>query len=540
MTARKFCPRIHIASLAAAVLTLLGVTANATVLGYYPFDADFNDASGNANHLIGPDAGVGVAITTAVGEHRFGGGGLDLSSEILNQAYLDLSVPLSFGVGDAWTVSFWARNRPGTDGRTGMIVGDQTASNFIWIPGAGAITGLRFRNDVNGNADYDGFADDNEFHHWVVVADGAGNVTVYRDNVSLGTILIDTAFVITSVGQGFNSTTQSMNGQIDELYVFGAAVDAPAVTALFTSNTPPAPATAPLIAHYSFDSDFTDSSANSNDLTEVVPPPTSAPTTITTAAGEHMFGGGAADFDSLLSDAAYLELTSNLSFGASDPWSVVFWARHRPDNDGRSGMIVGDLTNRDFIWIPRDGAVDGLRFRNSLTGDADFTTPPDGVEPAGDFHHFAVIADGVGNVEVYYDNVSLGSIAYDTTFDITSVGHGFNQNTQSMNGQIDELYIYDEAIDATEVSRLFEGGDLGPEFVITSFSVSENRVTVRWNSIEDADYAVRFSRDMTNWDGDFDDSISGDPGDQTERSFDLEPLALGEGARLFIRVERSP
>jgi len=216
----------------------------------------------------------------------------------------------------------------------------------------------------------------------------------------------------------------------------------------------PMSAGASVLAYYSFDNDFTDGSGNGNNLTG---PVTSggATATITSTSGEHMFGGGAADFNSALAGAARLDLTSTLNFSASDTWSVAFWARHRPGNDGRTGMVVGDLTARDFIWIPRDGAVDGIRFRNSLTGDADFITPPGGVEPAGDFHHFAVVADGAGNVEVYYDNASLGSIAYDTTFDITSVGQGFNQTTQSMNGQIDELYIYDEAIDGTTVDALF-------------------------------------------------------------------------------------
>lgn len=69
--------------------------------------------------------------------------------------------------------------------------------------------------------------------------------------------------------------------------------------------------------------------------------------------------------------------------------------------------------------------------------------------------------DASGNVEVFYDNASLGTIAIATNFDITSVGQGFNAPLQSMNGQIDELYIYNEAIDSAKINELF-GSTSGP------------------------------------------------------------------------------
>ena len=207
------------------------------------------------------------------------------------------------------------------------------------------------------------------------------------------------------------------------------------------------PAYASLIAHYSFNSDFTDESGNANHLTGGFGTPR-----ISTTAGEFALGGGALDLDSTTSNKEYLKLTTPITFGAGDPWSVAFWARHRPGNDGRAGMIVGDLTSTDFIWIPRDGVVDGIRFRSSSGENADYNID---VQPAGVFHHWALIADGVGSIEVYYDNASLGAQSSDTTLTITSVGHAFNSAVHSMNGQIDELYLYDDAIDAAKINTLF-------------------------------------------------------------------------------------
>ena len=205
---------------------------------------------------------------------------------------------------------------------------------------------------------------------------------------------------------------------------------------------------ASLIAHYRFDSDFADASVNANDLTVGGGSPG-----ITTTSGEYRVGAGALDLNSTISDAHYLNLTTPISFSSGDTWSVVFWARHRPGTDDRAGMIVGDLSNSNFIWIPQEGIINGgLRFRNSTGGNGDYTT---GNQPSGVYHHWAVIANGAGSIDGYYDNVFLGSKAVTTDLDITSLGQAFSSAVHSMNGQIDELYIYDEAISAATVNSLF-------------------------------------------------------------------------------------
>ena len=255
----------------------------------------------------------------------------------------------------------------------------------------------------------------------------------------------------------------------------------------------PLNAWADLLAYYPFDEGFLDVSGNGNDLAAASGTPS-----ITAAAGEFVVGGGALDIDSTTGSQEYLNFAVPISFGAGDPWSVVFWARHRPGNDGRTGMIVGDLTNTDFIWIPRDGAVDGIRFRNSSGQNADYNTPPAGVEPAGAYHHFAVVADGTGRVEIYYDNTSLGTRSIATTFAITSVAQAFNQTTQSMNGQIDELHIFDEAITAAKVDELFSGSDdpdtTPPTISGGDFADDRGGGPVEAHSV--VGYTLTFSEDM--------------------------------------------
>jgi len=420
-------------------------------LAYYSFDSDFSDASANTNHLSVAEGTP--TITTTAGEFRYGGAALDLDSSTSSEEYLDLASAIAFGSNTPWAVSFWARRRPGTGEASGMIIGDpRNNADFIWVPDNPAqVRGLRFRNSAGNSYDYGTFPDDNAFHHWVVVADGAGNITAYRDSVSLGSRSADTAFDITSVGQAFSTLKQSMDGQIDELRIHSGTLDATAVSNLYHYNTttaPPPPAVPRLLAYYSFDSDFSDASSNTNHLSVAEGTPT-----ITTTAGEFRYGGAALDLDSSTSSEEYLDLATAITFSNNTPWSVSFWGRRRPGTGEASGMIVGDPGNKtDFIWTPDNPTqVRGLRFRNSHDISYNYGTFIDD----NAFHHWVVVADGAGSVNAYRDNVSLGSKSANTAFNITSVGHAFNASKQSMDGQIDELRIYSIALDAGDVANLY-------------------------------------------------------------------------------------
>ena len=204
-----------------------------------------------------------------------------------------------------------------------------------------------------------------------------------------------------------------------------------------------------VIAHYTFDSNFTDSSASGNDLTISAGNPA-----ITSTVDEWKFGNGAVDFISTTSNQDHLILNSAIDFVAADAWSVSFWGRRRPGTDAKSGMILGNLTGRDFIWTVDSGAAvsgGGLRFRNSGSNSYDY----EDIDDDQVYHHWVVIADGSGSVASYRDNVSLGTKTAVTSFGITHVGQAYSTAIQSYNGQIDELYIFDNAIGPDVVASLF-------------------------------------------------------------------------------------
>ena len=77
-------------------------------------------------------------------------------------------------------------------------------------------------------------------------------------------------------------------------------------------------------------------------------------------------------------------------------------------------------------------------------------------------------------------------------------------------------------------------------FTITEidYSPSDNMITLTWDSVEGELYAVKYSRDMTEWDGDLDDGVEGDAGETTTRTYNLAPAGLVGAGRVYFRVER--
>lgn len=238
-------------ALAGFACCLAAGSASAAVQAYYSFDTNYSLTAGSYAGTLSETeiGGATVGITTTAGEHVFGGGAASFSSTISNEAYLGLSSAINFGATDAWSISFWVRRTDGSDVRQGMVAGDTSNStDFLWASdNSTQVQGMRFRNSSNGNANFGGHRDDGNYHHWVVISDGAGTISAYRDNVAQTDVSASGKFNINAIGHAYNATTFSMNGQIDELYIFDEAIDAATVDSLFTANAIPEPSTTALL-----------------------------------------------------------------------------------------------------------------------------------------------------------------------------------------------------------------------------------------------------------------------------------------------------
>ncbi len=222
------------------------------------------------------------------------------------------------------------------------------------------------------------------------------------------------------------------------------------------------------VAHYSFDTDYNDSSVNGyhgvaydgsgNGNTNGV--------SITSAAGEFVFGDGAANFTA---ERDWVQIPEQLFYNGG-PHSVSFWARDLSDT-ATGGMVLGVSgagdprwpTSMFFVWLRNEDGDDGdyIRWRGSGQDpiyEYDVNLPLD-----NDWHHYTYTVgdyddDGtVDDVTLYRDGTFVGSDPDSYTgFVIDSIGSGYGSNLDfDFEGQIDEVWIFNRALNADEINLLY-------------------------------------------------------------------------------------
>jgi hypothetical protein len=161
-------------------------------------------------------------------------------------------------------------------------------------------------------------------------------------------------------------------------------------TYLYLSLLSSLPASASVYSHYSFDTDYTDSSANAKHgtLTDVG---TLGNSGIVTTLGDYKFGGGAMNFSS---DRDFISIPSK-AFGSGTPYTIAFWARKTAGDTGGAAdwdMVIGDISTANFFIGLNDVTGTGLRWRgadSSIARQADFAVTKDYA-----WHHYAFVASG--------------------------------------------------------------------------------------------------------------------------------------------------
>ena len=97
-------------------------------------------------------------------------------------------------------------------------------------------------------------------------------------------------------------------------------------------------------------------------------------------------------------------------------------------------------------------------------------------------------------------------------------------------------FIFADAIAIGPINAL--GGIGGLVITDISYSPDGSLLTLTWNSRPTQTYAVVFSTDLVDWSGDLNDSVSGDEGQSTTRTFNLTTTGIAGSEKVFFRVEK--
>ncbi len=216
----------------------------ASVYAHYSFDNGYNDVSGNLRHGTLTDVGTigNSGITSTPGEFKFGGGGLNLSSEA---DYVAIPSK-TFGSGVPYSIAFWAKKAQDNK-QWDMVIGDRNNNVFFIALNdtSGSLTGIRWRSNTSasGNREVDAVApNDTNWHHYVIVADGS-DLTVYVDKIAAAgsETGVSTGFTLNTIGQAYTTASFSFFGQIDEMWIFDSAIDQTIINNLYQYNSLVAP-----------------------------------------------------------------------------------------------------------------------------------------------------------------------------------------------------------------------------------------------------------------------------------------------------------
>ena len=215
-------------------------TARAALLAHYSFDTNYDDVSGNGAGGTLVDVGTvgNSGITTNAGEWVFGNGALNLSAD---RDYVSVT-SRTFSSGSPYSIAFWAKKSGGDTGDPStwdMVIGQRDTTAFFIALGNGSSTpGLRWRGSDSTTARQADFTsvNDTNWHHHVITADTASNVTYYLDG-SLVAVASNklTGFTYDTIGEAYsNSRDFDFHGQIDEVWIFNEMLTPAAVSNLYT------------------------------------------------------------------------------------------------------------------------------------------------------------------------------------------------------------------------------------------------------------------------------------------------------------------
>ena len=439
------------------------------LVAHYRLDGDARDASGNAYH--GTPSGV------EPGEDRFGNesGALVFQG---TQDRIDLPHQVLDGLRDV-SISFWLKT---TKSRSQAILSAANRSrdneHIVYLWDQSNIHFFSHGSTGNNNrfcwVSIPAIAD-GQWHHIVVIRNAVeGNADFYVDGVGqtdlcgsleYRALTVEAGGLILGQEQdrlgGDLDPNQVLDGSLDDLRIYGRVLSAAEVQTLRGGEDPGEPErpdagrSTPLVAYYPLNGDARDASGNGHHGVSRG-----------TQASEDRFGNrsGAVLFQGTRDR---IDLPHQVLDGLRDV-SISLWLK--TTKPGTQSILSGANRSRDnehLLYLQREEQF--ILFSHGRAGQRQFECTVD-VEPIADgrWHHIAWVRNATeGHSDLYLDGAGQAGICGHLEYGDLSIEDGgliLGQDqdrlggdfdsSQAFQGSLDDLWIYDRALTASEVQAL--------------------------------------------------------------------------------------
>ena len=403
-------------------------------LALYQLNGDATDVSGNYN---------GTASNVTYGTGQFGQAG------VFNGSSSKITTSLTQTNTSAWAWSFWVNiNTKPTAANIAAILSNINGSApfagvtfLIDSPNFGIASNgsnIWTTNTINPSL--------STWYHIAITYNGSGTITPYINGQSYGAISHTPSNGNTiTIGDSDVSSWGSFNGSIDQVRIFNTALTPLEVEALYTEelcicdgtvDTLQVLGDTSCIATYQLDGNANDLSGNySGQATDV------------------SYGVGEFDLAGVFNGSSS-KINTNLIADGTGGFSASFWIKTTSTSDT---VLITDNTNGGspqysfYLAINSNqfqvGTKTGVYLIGSTTGITD-----------GNWHNVVVTYDADG-IRVYVDSTTVyfyaeSSPKRDGNHPIW-IGVNGTFNNQYLNGSIDQVRIFNKALNSTEVTTLY-------------------------------------------------------------------------------------
>lgn len=427
-------------------------TPSDELVAYYPFNGNFKDETHFGNDAVGKNVEF-VPDRFGFGKHAAAFDGV--SSEVTAANSSQLNSPWT-------TVAFWVNpnSLPATGEAYLASFGGWQERWKISLPSHGKVVWTT--NEASGISDMDA-GDGN------ALVPGTWTYVAFVHNTTQDVIFINGVQVAAkNVGTALNNTTRPLgigynpidggnyfDGKIDEFQIYNHPLSAQEIADLYAAQSTAVIDPDPLVLNMPFCGSFDDISQFGNDGESY---------NATFTNDRFDYANNAVYLDA--AQEAYVEVANSVQYN-SDYTTVSFWVNldALPDNGEAYLMSFGGWQERWKISLPSHGKV--VWTTNSSSGISDMDAGGGNELVPGTWAH-VVTSHGPTLDKIYINGVLAASKAVGGTLNHTNheLGIGWNpiDGGNYMDGDIDEVRIYNRDLTDQEVANLFAAQSTPPSF----------------------------------------------------------------------------